>query len=107
MGFQVNHSTDHAIIELVDEVFEAFENNFCTLGGFIDLSKAFDTADHTIQLKKLELYGIRGNIHNWIKSFLSNRKQYIERGPKTKTSLELAECGVPPGSILAPLLFRL
>ena len=77
------------------------------MGVFIDLSKAFDAADHAIILKKLELYCIRGNRHDRIKSFLSNRKQYIEIDPATKTSLELLKCGVPQGSILAPLLFLL
>ena len=63
--------------------------------------------DYTILLKKLELYGIRGNNHNWIKSSLSNRKQYIERDPIATTSLELVKCGVPQGSILVHLLLLL
>ena len=58
-------------------------------------------------LKKLELYCKRGNNHNWIKRFLSSRKQYIEIDPTIKTSLELVKCGVPQGSILAPMLFLL
>ena len=74
--FQFDHSTDHAIIQFVDQIFEAFDNNLYTPGAFIDLSKAFDTVDdYTILLKKLELYGIRGNNDIWIKNFLSNRKQ--------------------------------
>ena len=53
---------DHSIIQFVDQIFEAFDNNLYTPGAFIDLSKAFDTVDdNTILLKKLELYGIRGN----------------------------------------------
>ena len=59
-------------------MFEAFENNLYTLGLFIDLSKGFDPADHTILFEKFELYDIRGNHRNWIKSFLSTRKQCIE-----------------------------
>ena len=62
-----------------------------TVGVFIDISKTFDTKDHRILLKKLELYGIRGNNHNWIKSFLSNRKQYIETDPTAKNQDGICE----------------
>ena len=57
-GFQNGHSTDHAVVQLVDQIIESFENNKYTLGVFIDLSKAFDTVDHSILLKKLKLYDI-------------------------------------------------
>ena len=52
-GFQFDHSTDHGIVQFVDQIFEAFENNLYTLCVFIDLSKAFDTIGHTILLKNL------------------------------------------------------
>ena len=42
-GFQKGHSTEHAIIHLIDQINSNFENNEYTLGVFIDLSKAFDT----------------------------------------------------------------
>ena len=58
-GFKVGYSTDHAIIQFVDQMLEALENNLYTLGVFINLSNTFDTVDHTILLKKLVLYGIR------------------------------------------------
>ena len=45
---------------------------------FVDLSKAFDTVDHDILIKKFQLYGVQGNHINWFKSYLTNRKQYIE-----------------------------
>ena len=49
-SFQFGHSTDHAIIQFVDQIFEAFETNLYALGVFIDLSKVFDTVDYTILL---------------------------------------------------------
>ena len=56
-GFQKQHSTDHAIVYLVNEILNSFENNCYTLGVFIDLTKAFDMVDHNILLKQLFHYG--------------------------------------------------
>ena len=81
-GFQTCYSTDHAITQLADQVYEAFEKNEYTLGVFIDLSKAFDTVDHSVLLRKLELYGITDRNYAWIKKCLSNRLQYIHVGKK-------------------------
>ena len=58
-GFQKGHSTEHAIIQLIDQINNSFEKNHFTLGIFIDLSKAFDTVDHSILIKKLKIYGLK------------------------------------------------
>ena len=58
-GFQNGHSTDDVVVQLLDQILESLENNKCTLGVLIDLSKAFDTVDYSILLKKLKLYGIK------------------------------------------------
>ena len=101
-GFQKNCSTEYAIIELVDKISKAFENNKFTLGVFIDLSKAFDTVNHKILFSKLTHYGVKNKTNKWLQSYLSNRKQYvIERN----CNLIDFVCGVPQGSILGPLLF--
>ena len=76
-GFQSSHSTDHAIIQLIDEISKSFERNAFTLGVFIDLSKAFDTVDHQILVSKLNSYGIRDINPKWFKSYLSKRNQFV------------------------------
>nr|XP_047141507.1 uncharacterized protein LOC124816378 [Hydra vulgaris] len=55
-GFKKHNSTEHAIIQFVRKISKSFENSQYTLGIFIDLSKAFDTVDHTILLHKLKYY---------------------------------------------------
>ena len=70
----------------------------------MDLSKAFDTFDHTILLNKLNYYGIGSNELNWFSSYLSNRQQYVEINGMPSTLLTL-QTGVPQGSDLGPLLF--
>ena len=103
-GFQTGHSTDHAIAQLFHLIYEAFEKNEYTLGVLIDLSKAFDTVDHAILLRKLELYGITDRNYGWIKNYLSNCLQYIQVDENYRTEYCV---GVPQGSILGPLLFLL
>ena len=50
LGFQSGHSTEHAILQLANQIHESFENNLYSLGVFIDLSNAFDTVNNSIIL---------------------------------------------------------
>ena len=84
-GFQKSHSTEHAIIQLIDEINCSFEKNNFTLGVFNDLSKAFDTVDHHILISKLEAYGVNGNNLRWFQSYLKNREQYLNFNNKITT----------------------
>ena len=103
-GFQRNNSAEHAILQLTRDITSSFEKREYTLGVSIDLSKAFDTLDHQILIKKLHYYGNDGTALEWFESYLRNRKQYISSQDISKSCLDII-CGVPQGSILGPLLF--
>ncbi len=77
-----------------------------TLSVFLDLSKAFDTINHDILVKKLSCYGIRGVPNSWFANYLSNSKQFTEIN-NCKSALTNLSTGVPQGSILGPILFLL
>ena len=108
--FRQKHSCENAIQELLSSVLKNKENKQYTAAIFLDLSKAFDTLDHTILLHKMEKYGIRGIILDWFKSYLENRTMCVKSLVGTPPSLEISkisdiEYGVPQGSCLGPLLF--
>ena len=103
-GFRKGYSTAFALIDLHDKVSAALDNKKLAVGLFMDLSKAFDTVNYDILFMKLYHYGIRGVALDWIKSYLSNRFQFVQSN-NSASSLEKINCGVPQGSILGPLFF--
>ena len=106
-GYRAGISTEHAILELISQVSNAFDNNNLVLGVFIDLSKAFGIVDHNILLEILSIYEIKGNNLKSFHSYLSNRKQNIKfqnDNKKEKTNSLTIKCRVPQVSILGPLL---
>ena len=80
------------------------DTNEIPLNIFLDLSKAFDTIDHTILLYKLKYYGLKGSTLNIFQSYLIKRKKYTEIEDTTSTILPIY-IGVPQGSILGPIVF--
>ena len=76
------------------------------LGIFLDITKAFDSVNHDILFYKLEHYGFRGHALGFLRSYLSDRKQYTSIQDTPSETLSISY-GVPQGSILGPLLFLL
>ena len=103
-GFRKHFSTSHAIISLVEKINKAISSDKYMIGVFLDFRKAYDTVNHSILLKKLYKYGIRGHILNWFKSYLTERQQFVSVN-NNYSSKKCITCGIPQGSVLGPLLF--
>ena len=71
--FRCKHSTDFTILSIIDKVQQAIDQGDLSCGIFLDLSKTFDTVDHTILIEKRDFYGIRGIAKDWFTSYLTNR----------------------------------
>ena len=105
-GFRRKHSTSHAVSCLYEKLIANFEKGEMSAVLFIDLKSAFDTIDIEILLKKIEHYGIRNDVLLLLRSYLTDRKQYVNCND-LKSEILTVLCGVPQGSVLGPLLFIL
>ena len=100
-GFRINLSTETALMQVTDKIYNNIDENKITLLTLCDLSKAFDSVNHKILLKKL----IDHHIDTfWFEDYLSYRTQSVRIG-KTISSKLNVPFGVPQGSILGPILF--
>ena len=99
-GFLKKRPTNDAVVTC----YSALNEKKSTATALLDFSKAFDTIDHNILVKKLECYRIRGKSIEWFCSYLANRRQYVEINDNKSITSKIA-CGVPQGFILGPLLF--
>ena len=108
-GFRANHGCDHAVGELISEIVKNLQLQQPTACLFLDLSKAFDTLLHSVILRKLEQYGVRGTCLDWMCSYLSSRRMRVkctnDDGSTTRSQIQPVNFGTPQGSCLGPLLF--
>lgn len=105
-GFRNKHSTISALVSILDYIYKNVDMGNKVMAMFIDLSKAFDCVNHDILLKKIECYGLRGQCNLLLRSYLSNRSQFVDYYGVISSKLD-TDIGVPQGSVLGPLLFLL
>ena len=103
-GFRKNHSTEYAALHIVNYLNYEMDRNRTPTNVYLDLSKAFDTLSHHILLRKLKHYGVCDSALNLMKSYLENRKQFVQFD-ECISEMKAIHKGVPQGSILGPLLF--
>ena len=103
-GFRSGHSTESALILMIDSWLKAVNEGKLVGCVMVDFCKAFDLVDHDILLKKLKLYKCDETCIAWFKSYLAQRSQQVTIR-NTKSLSENINCGVPQRSILGPLLF--
>ena len=103
-GVRKNKSTGTVIFNVLEEVFETWNRKHIISCIFIDDSKAFDTIDHSILIKKLKLYGLDIKAIKFLMAYLANRKQRLVIKNQTSPYTTL-RCDVLQASILGPLLF--
>ena len=103
-GFCKGHSTQHAILDIVNAIQTNMNQGLFSCGVFIDLKKAFDTVDHNILLYKLNHYDFHGIFKDWFTSYLNNRMQSTQIGPYISNKANVS-CDIPQGSVIGPLLF--
>ncbi len=105
-GFRKDKSTCDALLKFTELCYTCLNNKKVLLSVFLDFSKAFDTVDIDMLLKKLNFYGFRGFMLDWFRSYIFNRTQYVDINGHFSPVLTM-KYGVGQVTILAPFLFLL
>lgn len=101
------HSTETALLKVLNYILISCDSGDSAVLVLLDLTAAFDTVDHAVLIDRLEhCVGLRGVALDWFKSYFANSSFSVKMGEHYSSNAFL-HCGIPQGSILAPLLFSL
>jgi len=104
-GYRPQHSTETALVCVVNHVLHSIDDGEVCALVLLDLSAAFDTVDHQHLLDVMhDRFGIHGPVHDWFASYISGRSQTVTVNSVCSLPARLV-CGVPQGSVLGPVKF--
>lgn len=101
-GVSICHSTDTALLRVTNDILPSADLGHFTILLLLDFTAAFDTISHTVLLSRLESSpNITSTALSWLKSYVTNRQQYININSCTSFTAPLSQ-GVPQGLVLGP-----
>ena len=105
-AYRPQHSAESALLRIHNDVVQSIDSRRSVLLVLLDLTAAFDTIDHNIRMQRLHGYGLCGDVHAWLTSYLRNRTNMVRVTPvkSSVSQLNTITTGVPQGSVLGPIL---
>ena len=105
-AYRKRYSCSNVLFKCIENWKQALDNNEIVACILMDLSKAFDSIPHGLLIAKLHAYNFSNNSCEFLKSYLTNRRQRVKLGP-ARSTWQTLQRGVPQGSLTGPLLFNI